>query len=388
MEYKVVACGVDSLVMGYHIIEYINPDFELLNEAKVKAGEKTFGKTDSPIEWYGTQFNVLPRGTKGYEWVLRNGDISVCIAKEARGGRVLPEVYITYSAQFLWANGLKGATDKVESWLSKWAIIGLSKPSRCDMCIDVVQPLPEIDLNRELVALPKKRVEHGDGFKVDKHASGRRNTGYTFGGGDLMGRFYDKTSEIVLHQKEWMREHWLLDGWDGVSPVTRYEFQARRGFLKMMQVNTLADLIQRLPDMWRYYTHDWIRVCDEGSTTNQARWHVKDYWKLVQSSYSLFGQALGVLPYKVKKVKYEHLMKQARGCLITACAVMAAGYGVEEALFKIRQELRDTLLSYDFLAETKKRQGSVANMEKPDTHLVDEAIKMGAQIVSVDSEYL
>jgi hypothetical protein len=382
MEYKIVAWGVDTLVIGYHITEYLNPDFERLDEAKLKAGEKLFGKTDSPIDWFGNMFNVLPRGSRGYEWILRNNDINVCIAREAKGGKVLPEVYVTYSALYLWTEGLAEATGKVDRWLSKWTLVESEKPSRCDICMDMVQPLPEIDLNREIVAMPKKRVDHGEGFKVDKHASGRRSTGYTFGGGDLMCRIYDKTTEIIQHQKEWMREFWLAKEWDGISPVTRYEFQARRGFLKLMQVTTLIDLIQRLPDMWRYYTNDWIRVCDEGSTTNQARWYVKEYWQVLQSNCSLFGETFGILPYRVNKVKYEHLMKQSVGCLVTASAIMAAGYGMEEGLFRVRQELRDILVSYDFRLEVEKRKGSVAHMGKPSTHLVDAIMRMGGKIES------
>lgn len=59
------------------------------------------------VDWYGTEFNVLPRGTRGYEWVLRNNDISVCITQEAKEGKALPEVYVSFSVQFLWANGFQ-----------------------------------------------------------------------------------------------------------------------------------------------------------------------------------------------------------------------------------------------------------------------------------------
>jgi len=381
---NVIASGIDTLVIGFSIQSYKDADFQILSEAKNKAGEKQFDKKGCSVEWFGTEFNMTPRGAMGYEWVMRNADVTVCIARESRGGSVIPEVYVTFSSETIWTNGVDGAVTAFKRWLSKWAVIVDSKVSRADLCLDMAMPFPEINIKTEIVSRARKKKRVNEAEKIEHHVECRRDTGYRFGSGDLVGRFYDKTNEIKVSQKEWMREVWRAEGWDGVTPIVRFEFQCRRKFLKEMGVNNFEDLIERLADIWRYCTHDWLRVCDQGANTNQSRWKSKDYWTLVQQSFSLFGQAYGVLRMKSKLVRYDHLLKEIRGCCVSAGAVLSSGVGTPSAMFKLKQDLRAMLLSDDFINDVAKRQGLTANMEKPATHLVDAALRMGAKIISVD----
>jgi len=381
---RVVASGIDTLVIGFSIQSYVGANnFEALTEAKSKAGEKQFDKKGCGVEWLGTEFNMAARGAMGYEWVMRNADVTVCIAREARGGSIVPEVYVTFSSQNLWTNGLDGAVMMFKRWLSRWAVISDTKISRADLCLDIAMPFPVIDIKSEIVSRARKKRRVNELVKIEHHVECRRDTGYRFGSGDLVGRFYDKTNEIKVSQKEWMREVWKVEGWDGETPVVRYEFQCRRNFLKEMSANSFEELKERLADIWRYCTHDWLRVCDQGANTNQSRWKSKDYWTLIQQSFSLFGQAYGVLRMKSKKVCYDHLLKQIRGCCVSAVAVLSSGLGMATGMFKLKEDLKAMLKSEAFLIDVAKRQGLVSNMEKPASHLVDEVIKMGGEIVSV-----
>lgn len=382
---KVVGCGVDTVVIGFSVQSYLDVDnFKALTEAKNKAGEKQFDKKGCSVEWFGTEFSMSPRGAMGYEWVMRNADVTVCIAREARGGLVIPEVYVTFSSENLWTHGLDGAVIAFKRWLSRWAVSIESKVSRADLCLDVAMPFPEIDIKTEIVSRARKKRRVNE-ETIEHHVKCRRDTGYRFGAGDLVGRFYDKTSEVKVSQKEWMWEVWKVESWDGKTAVVRFEFQCRRNFLKEMSVNSFEDLKARLADIWRYCTNDWLRVCDKGSTTNQARWKPKDYWSLIQQNFSLFGKAYGVLRMKSKQVRYDHLMKQLRGCAVSAVASLGSGHGTAVAMFKLKDDLRRMLKSEDFITDVAKRQGAVANMEKPDTYLVDAALQMGAKIESPDS---
>ncbi len=381
---RVVASGIDTLVIGFSIDNYVGVNnFEALTEAKNQAGERQFDKKGYGVEWFGTEFNMTARGAMGYEWVMRNADVTVCIARETKGGSIIPEVYVTFSSQNLWTNGLDGAVKMFESWLLKWAVISGNKISRADLCLDVAMPFPVIDIKNEIVSRARKKRRVNEPVKIEHHVECRRDTGYRFGSGDLVGRMYDKTIEIKVSQKEWMKEVWKAEGWDGETPVVRYEFQCRRNLLKEMSVSSFEELRERLADIWRYCTHDWLRVCNQGANTNQSRWKSKDYWTLIQQSFVLFGQAYGVLRMKSKKVRYDHLLKQIRGCCVTAVAVLSSGLGTARGMFKLEKDLENMLKSEEFSADVAKRKGSVANMEKPDTHLVDVAIKMGARIISV-----
>ena len=69
---------------------------------------------------------------------------------------------------------------------------------------------------------------------------------------------------------------------------------------------------------------------------------------------------------------------------MSAVAVLSSGVGTATDMFKLKEDLQAMLRSGDFLTAVAKRQGSVANMKKPGSHLIDEAMKMGTKIVSVD----
>ncbi|MFC2033931.1 hypothetical protein ACFLTT_00815 [Chloroflexota bacterium] len=380
---KVVASGVDTLIIGFMIDSYRDEvDFEVLHEAKQKAGEKMFNKMGYPVTWFGTDFSMKASGGSGYEWILRNDDVLIRIAKEARRGRVFPEVFITFYSQYLWTRGLDGVLSELTTWLNKWAIINGTKVSRCDLSIDLAMQFPQINLTKEIVTRARNKVDYSS--PTENYINGRRSTGYKIGSGDLSARLYDKTNEIIVSQKEWFRAYWLEKGWDGETPITRCEFQCRRNFLKDMSVNSYEDLTERMADIWRYCTHDWLKICYPGSKTNQSRWEVKEYWQFIQDSYSLFGQALGVLRYKVRNIKYDHLIQLVRGAMVSACANKANAYSIHSAMFILEEDMNNILKSEDFRNDVISRQAVLGNMDKPDTHLIDEAIKLGAELIDVE----
>ena len=58
---------------------------------------------------------------------------------------------------------------------------------------------------------------------------------------------------------------------------------------------------------------------------------------------------------------------------------------MSEAFYSFRPDM-DGWLKNDLRDVAASKIAGFSNMEKPDTHLVDAAIEMGARIVSVDSE--
>jgi len=380
---RILESGVDTLIVGYHVESYIDhDDFLALSEAKASAGEKMFDSKGKGVTWFGTDFMVKPRGSAGYEFILVNDDVMVCIAREPRSGKVMPEVYVTYSSKHLWDKGIEAATEAFKRWLCQWAVVVGEKVSRADLAQDIELDFPELDIRREALTLAKGKVDFIEG---QHYMYGCRSIDYRFGSGDLVGRVYDKVAEVKKHQKEYVLDNLRAAGWDGETGVTRAEFQCRRGFLKQYEVESVRDLIMMLPDIWRYCTHDWLRICQPSADSNRARWAVRDFWKLLQSGFRLFGHALGVLKQKVKQVKYEHLMEQLKGCGESACAAVASLHGFGVAYFKFKSDLRDWILSNDFEHSVMGRVPAVSNMEKPQTHLVDAVLKIGGVIVSVDS---
>lgn len=384
MEVRVVNSGIDGLVIGFSIAEFINIEaFKLLDDAKAKAGEKMFGRKSSSVTWFGKDFIVSARGTKGYEWILENADVRFYVAKKAQGGRVYPEVYVTFRADYLWRMGHVGVVQEFQDWLQSWAVVANNKVSRCDLCIDIQMELPKIDLAKEAVTRARGKVEYYE--TCEHYVSGRLDTGYRIGSGALIGRIYDKSLEITISKKEWFKTIWSANGWDGESRVIRAEFQARRDFLKKMSVDSFLSLCERLADMWRYYTHDWLTIRIPCGDSHRHRWEVAEWWKVIQDGFTLFGKAYGLLPFKQHQFRYEHLMRQARGVLVSAIAVIGTRFGVEHGYFKVGKDIQEWLNATDFRHDVTERMASMATLSAPiGKNLVDEVVRMGGRIESVE----
>ena len=367
-EKSVLASGLDTLVVGFGVNEFLDSDcWEALKAGKVEAqaGGSIFNKGLADIDFNGKPFELASRGSKGYEWILNNGDLSMLIAKEARGGTIYPECYVTFRAEYLWRVGGDRAFREVNDWLAKFMNVAFDKISRADLAVDLGMALPDIDMFKDVVSQSRNKQRFSE---VREFACDSRMTGYWFGAGDLIGRIYDKSLEIMETGDKYMTPVWEAHGWDGGSPVTRVEFQTRRDKLKEFGVDSYSDLRNLRTDMWRYYTTKSLRICDRGSETHQARWKVKPYWQIAQEAGSRFGEAQGIMPMKQSKADADRLVQQLLGCGISAFGRKSAVVGEERA----RQFLVDKahfseeyLDSDEFLVEARKhinryRQFSVA----------------------------
>jgi hypothetical protein len=388
---KVLSAGIDTLVVGFKIESYDEEvNFDILTDAKSQAAEKYFDSQGCAVNWYGVDFIVKPRGARGYEWVLENDDITVCINPKALNGSIMPEVYVTFSSKYLWAVGYKNAFYEVYNWILNWAICNDNTISRCDLCMDIEMPMPAIDIEKEMVTRGRYKKEYPYTIPdVVSHYSGRRITTYQVGKGKLLARIYDKTNEILKSQKDWFKDIWEKHGWNKEEKVVRVEFQCRREFLKQESTQSFADLEYTLGSIWDYCTDDWLRVCHKGSKNNQSKRKAKDYWKLIQDSACMFGEVYNIPRTRIKKVKYEHLMKQLNGILLSICALSADELGINGAIVYTMADIRQTIHSLEFRSELKKRMAKFGNVIKlNNNYLIEEIMKLGGVIESIDDNPL
>lgn len=380
-EAMVVNSGVDSLVVGFCVSRYDEQaDFSILSKAKLFAGEKLFGGKGTAATWFEKDFVVKPSGSRGYEWILENGDVSVCIAQKAEGGRVYPEVYVTFRAEYLWRLGYDKAYEEFLSWLSTWAAVVDNRVSRCDLCMDIQMPFPKIDPKREILAKAKGKVQY-----IEVYANGYRGTGYKVGKGALVARIYDKSLEIKASQKEWFQDIWRFNGWDEKTSVIRVEFQARRDFLKEMSVVGFDSLVECLADIWRYCTSDWLTVRVPTGDSHRYRWPITDWWKALQVEFILFGVPLGILRDRQPKVRYEHLMKQGKGVLLSAVAAASIQFGIEHGIFRLLKDLNAWIDAPEFRKQSAERLARMTMLSaREHSHLIDAAMKVGGQIEEIE----
>lgn len=377
----VAASGIGTLVVGYEIEAWRNPDMmEILVDAKKQASTSQFVVEGCSLDWCGWKVEVQPRGSRGYEWQFYNGDVAVKMAQKAESGRRFPEVYVTFFAAFLWREGWDRAAEMVWDWVNTWGVVIREKVSRADLTMDVAIEFPELDIRRDLVTRARTRVEWQTADEIVGYSRGVRPTTYRVGSGDLVGKIYDKLDESKIKHKEWFHDLWRLNGWDGETGVTRVEFQVRRGMLKEFNVNTIEDLMQRLGDMWRYFTQDWLRAVKWQKRGQHDRWKLRPLWKTVQAARILFGECYGVLRLKQKQVASEPIWAQGIGCIKTTVAHRASVTSIHEAMWNLRKELRKCLNDSEFQADIEKRIHKLANAGPARDYLVNEAVRNGAKV--------
>jgi hypothetical protein len=360
---KILATGIDSLNVGLGINRWLF-DSEMVDKlkyAKESAGGQLFGGKGVTVEFCGQEFNMLAKGSQGYEYVMHNDDIRLCMAENCQGGRIFPEALVQFNSAYLWGKGYEKAYLELLAWVRKFAVIDSERINRVDLCVDLETKLPVIDVKRDVVTRSRKKVDY---FQAEHYTDGLRDTGYRFGSGGIMGRIYDKSYEIKHSDKSWFKDIWKAGGYDGVSAVTRVEGQFRRPFLKDMSVNSYSKLIQCTPDIWRVFTSKFISLrTPDLSDSNNRRWPVSPFWETAIIAGNRFGECLGIERYKQKQGRIEPLMAQMKGLMVSEVALDSKIRGEYFAKSRLKSEINDYLDSQDFSNKVMERRGRYANMK-------------------------
>ncbi|MGO9014843.1 MAG: hypothetical protein ACLQF0_07670 [Dissulfurispiraceae bacterium] len=305
---------VDSLNIGFYLDAYklTEEDFTYLETLKQRARDEGFNAIE-PFEFKGKFFTGITSAKNIYAYVLINNDVTVKIARKLSQG-TYPEIFIEYRSRLL-LGGLKDAYLIVKEWVESWADIEREKVSRADITVDFQGQL-KINID-DVVMRCRNNGEYYEAYR-----DGRRLTGYRFGSAALQCRIYDKTVEIEKSGKLYLKEEWKKQGWDEETEVWRVEFQLRRDMLKEFQVETLQNLIDHAPDIWRYLTAEWLTVRQPSRTDKtRSRWELTKTWKIVVESFKGFGILTGIVRENIKDVTVDRLVPQLAG-LCTSFAAL------------------------------------------------------------------
>ena len=187
--------------------------------------------------------------------------------------------------------------------------------SRVDLFVDFTTDVELEDIEKESWVTRAK--------KLAKYWNGSSLTGMSIGlGGDISARIYDKTLEIGVSHKNYIKEIWEKRGWNTVQKVWRLEFQLKRTCLKEMSVNTYLNLMVKANGLWKYCTGDWLRLVVNDETVNRARLVTNPMWKKIQDVRINEGKLPSILR-KVEKSRApsdEMLFKNGMGYLTSFAA--------------------------------------------------------------------
>jgi len=254
---KILASGVDTLVLSLNVVWDEPLLFTYLDQLKAKAKECNAdyqGELQHPFSPHPWPFSIRSHGTKGgYAWLLSGSDFTFKIGNwQDPGPR--PSVMIEIRSEALWHLGTEEAIRIVLGIIeSNRGRIVETKLSRVDLCTDVL--MPEKRWSAELMDYAVTRAT--DHVPYYKH---KRLTGIRIGKEAISARLYDKPLEITQQsQKTWMFDIWGISEVPKGKKIIRVEFQMRRRVLKELGLNTPRDLIEKSVNAWAYCTKDWLK---------------------------------------------------------------------------------------------------------------------------------
>lgn len=362
---KVIMAGIDTIDVGYGVSAYNEAviDFEALAEAKERAQSTDYENEFSGILLNGVYFMVQRTGSRGYDYILINSDITVRICSKAKCGIYFPEIFVSYRSEYLWCNGWRNAIRTVRQWIDGFAQVCYDKVSRLDLCADIEGELPVLDNDlKQISTRARGKTIMTENEVIKKMVFGRRLTGYVAGTGNLMCRIYDKSYEILKTNKLWFNDLWEKNGYSGGASVSRVEFQCRRDFLKDMYIDSTDELEFYIATLWNYLTIKWLRLVDKAKDFNKHRLKILPLWKSAVNAVKKFGEVVpGILRISVTKPKVARLKEQARGIMVTIGALgavtfshSAAFVGVETVKGYLKELSEDENLCRDIFRRMHK----------------------------------
>lgn len=289
---QVVNQGIDSLYLSYSGCLPLARCKQLDNLKALAQSYDPLDKSDAKLELGEMVFKVHKQGRNPYAYLISNALFIIRVASST--ANTVPVAYVEISSQLLNVRGVEHAMAISDSIVAE--LVGepcFPKVSRADIFVDFVSVTDWADVkNEQWCCRSTKKNDY-----YDKH----QLTGYSFGqGGDVSARLYDKTVEIEHTQKAFFKDIWLANGWDGLSPVWRIEFQLRQKPIKEFGLSEPVELLEELNGVWRYCTEKWLNLRKDNGDKNRSRWPLAEIWaELIELE---FGQEKR-LP--MKRVKSE-----------------------------------------------------------------------------------
>lgn len=287
MAFKEVFKGIDSLYLSYRgqLKEGLKEYLEVKKELAQSDDECEQAMARMTIE--GHNFEILDKGGMGYQFILADNWFNIKVSGNKR--KIQPNIYVQIKSEFLTCYGpdisikaLREVVNKLLEQIEKETI------SRVDIFADFTtdEELEKVE-NISWVARANKLAKYYDGSPL---------TGYSIGlGGIISARIYDKTAEIKVSHKDYLKKIWEKRGWDTLQNVWRLEFQLKRAYLREVSINTFSNLMEKVNSLWAYCASDWLRLAVKGDTVNRTRWKTHPMWKKIQSVRINDGKITGIL---------------------------------------------------------------------------------------------
>ncbi len=222
-------------------------------------------------------FEVASHGRHPFAFILNNPHFRFEIG--GQGAKRTPLLYARIASELLCCVPSDSIIADLHQIISELGTAqGATNVSRADLCVDFVTDYPLESIEQD------QWVTKARNFA--KHVSDRQFSGFSIAPkADLSARLYNKTLEMKKNPRPYLEALWWANGWDGISPVWRLEFQFRREALRNLSVVTYTDLMTSLRGLWEYATGKWLRHTQPSDTdSTQSRWPLSPLWEAIQKA--------------------------------------------------------------------------------------------------------
>jgi hypothetical protein len=351
---EIVAVGVDTLELNFY--GGYRPEVDQLVDARMAAAELRASGDGSGVEVKlgGVTLTVRGGGRRMYWGLATCSDFHVEFMRQTpKQGSQQPPIRLKFLSSFLWREGWQSAAEMVVRWVGEHLLVDdehyRHQVSRVDLAVDSQGYAPSVgDVEARYVRRTGQPLHKAapDGVTLESAYWGSRTSKGVF------FRLYNKSKELRDNPgKAWFSDVWGAQGaYDPDLTVWRTEVQLRREALKTfrrgsapdgeptgdepMVLETVEDLEQALPTIWRYITTRWLRMVEQGETdSNKWRAPLHPWWAALQDAD--WGEVpVEVIRVTKAKAKYEQMLPQLAGTLETtiAAAVAAGMYDAPEDL--------------------------------------------------------
>lgn len=228
-------------------------------------------------------FQLLPNGSQGYNFILRNNGYEIKIAQKRSKLEAFYPIQIRISAEYLWAYGLINSWSLIYNWLVEtFGNIVRHKVCRLDLCCHIA----DIDFITDYEKNYKGKFKNKEIFY-----SGNLPNAITFGSRGnkkIYCRIYNKTLEIQQRRKKsWFKEIWKQNNLN-ISNVWNVEFELKSDILREFDIITIKDIENNLKELWKYCTTEHLIKIDR-TNTRVERCKVNEEWKEIQNAYNDFN---------------------------------------------------------------------------------------------------
>ncbi|MDV6344782.1 hypothetical protein [Nitrosomonas sp. Is37] len=280
--FKSLLLGIDSLYLSFYGQLADNWNIKLLELKEKAQSENEKEQALAQVSIGSHLFEVRDKGMPRFPYILSDNCFFIKLNRSK--SKILPMAHVQISSEYLATVGAEAAEQDLRFVINTLGLVpNAPSVSRADLfldfvCIDDLAAIHQPDW----VTRANLMAKYFD-CRLDNPF-----TGWVIGiGGDLHARLYDKITEIkTKSHKTWLYTLWQANGWQNDERVWRMEFQIEKQLLKQLGIISLSELLEKQADLWRYLTHDWLRLTLPSLTDSKRdRWPNHPLWDDIANIY-------------------------------------------------------------------------------------------------------